>query len=688
MRTFACCTLLLALTGCSVIEETWLSTAPLPGEVAREVRATFSGNDHATDRTLRVTVRPDLLGLSQGLDADGAAFDAADAIVEYYRSEGYPDASAGYRIDGPTRRPGEPDLVVVHFDVKPGPQVTVRKLELHGNDKIAASKLLPLWSRRNSGALGFGDPLYVHAELRTFALDVRDWYWRHGYMQATVAGPDIERAPDAAQVKASLTIHEGPQFRFGAVTVPAAITAALQEALPKLPTGEVFSVQRTQELLLAVRSALLQRGHPNPKVGMAPLPDMTQQQSPEIDIEVQGEPGPKAAYGDIEVSGNERTRASVVLGKLHFHPGDAFDGLKEELALERLYGTGLFQRVTLAHGDIAEGRMPLTVRVEELDARAVELLAGYGSYEQLRGGARFEDRNLFGTGRELAIEGRASQRGYRLSSTLTDRDLFATDTTGSLGVERFERAQPSFTDRAFGATATLRRNLGRRLVGRLGYSFLEHSGTDTLTDPTLLQDYTQGTVFVELRRDDRDNLVLPTAGTVVFVRADFTDPTFGADVDFDRLRAGASWMLPLGERTVLGFHGEAGWLWPNQGSARVPLPERFFNGGHDSVRSFREDHLGPQDALGNPVGGEYRNVFSLELRQRLYGPLEGALFGDAGNVGSAVADYGLRDLRYALGTGLRLQLPIGPVRFDAGWNPDRQPGEDAWVLHFAVGYPF
>ena len=39
-----------------------------------------------------------MLGLSQGLDPDAAAYDASDAIAEYYRSQGYADASATFRV--------------------------------------------------------------------------------------------------------------------------------------------------------------------------------------------------------------------------------------------------------------------------------------------------------------------------------------------------------------------------------------------------------------------------------------------------------------------------------------------------------------------------------------------------------------------------------------------------------------
>lgn len=680
--------LALGLSGCSLLQETWLSQEPLPDRAPREVQATFAGNRNISDRTLRQKVRPDMIGLSQGFDAEAASFDSADAIAAHYHGEGFPDARASYRVAAPVVRQGEPDLVVVHFEVDEGPQVTVERLELVGNTSFPTSELLPLWSRRNSGLFGFGDPLFVLEELRAFAAEVREFYRRRGHLEVEVDEPEVVRPPGSSRASVTLRIREGRLFRFGTVNLAPELRAALGDAQPQLPEGQVFSTRRTQELLLSIRRKLLQRGHPRPKVGIAPLPDVTALPEPRIDLDVRGDPGPVVKLGEIVVVGNERTSTGTILDELGFKPGDRFNGIAEESAVERLYRSGLFQRVSIEHGEAQDGTMPMQVRVDEIDAQSIELLVGYGSYEQLRGGVRYEDRNLFGTGREFAVEGRVSQRGQRASTTLTDRDLFDADVTGTLGLEIYERQMPSYTDRAFGATTTLRRELVERVVGRVGYSYLEHSGSNQVQNQALVENYTQGTVFTELRRDARDNMVLPRSGGTVFVRCDFTNPAFGADVDFNRLRTGASWILELRDGTGLALNAEAGWLWPNDGSGNVPLPERFFCGGYDSVRSFEQDQVGPKDAQGNPLGGEFRNLFNIELRQRLWGALEASLFADAGNIGARIRDYGFSDMRYALGIGLRLQLPIGPVRVDAGWNPDQRPGDESWVIHVAIGYPF
>jgi outer membrane protein insertion porin family len=68
--------------------------------------------------------------------------------------------------------------------------------------------------------------------------------------------------------------------------------------------------------------------------------------------------------------------------------------------------------------------------------------------------------------------------------------------------------------------------------------------------------------------------------------------------------------------------------------------------------------------------------------------VELAAFADAGNVGRQVGDYTFNDLKYGLGGGIRILLPIGPVRLDAAYNPDRDPGDEAWEVHFSIGYPY
>ncbi len=97
---------------------------------------------------------------------------------------------------------------------------------------------------------------------------------------------------------------------------------------------------------------------------------------------------------------------------------------------------------------------------------------------------------------------------------------------------------------------------------------------------------------------------------------------------------------------------------------------------------------------GNPIGGEFFTVFNVEYTFPIYGELQGAAFFDAGNLLPSSDDpfarvtAGFDDMRYAIGLGLRYRLPIGPIRLDYGYNPDRRAGEDIGAFHFSFGFAF
>ena len=147
-------------------------------------------------------------------------------------------------------------------------------------------------------------------------------------------------------------------------------------------------------------------------------------------------------------------------------------------------------------------------------------------------------------------------------------------------------------------------------------------------------------------------------------------------------------------------------------SGSQTYPDRlFFMGGVDSLRGFLQDSVVPQDIakrLIDPSSGLSLNdvvirggdVFlnpRAELRVPLGGSVETALFLDAGNLWTDPARVEPFELRYAVGTGLRIATPIGPLVFDYGFNVDRvlddifpkrdkqRFWEDLGAFHFSIG---
>jgi len=137
-------------------------------------------------------------------------------------------------------------------------------------------------------------------------------------------------------------------------------------------------------------------------------------------------------------------------------------------------------------------------------------------------------------------------------------------------------------------------------------------------------------------------------------------------------------------------------------------PDRlFFLGGVDTIRSFLAYALVPQDLAEKilrgdrivvdgkekvltiddiPIrGGDLQINPRVELRIPLNDTFQTGIFLDTGNVWTTPDAVNLLRLRYALGAGLRLGTPIGPVAFDYGINLDRRPWEDFGAFHFSIG---
>jgi len=680
----------LLAVSCSVIDPTF--TAPSPGTAGRppvEVRVAFEGNDNAGSTELRSVVADLMLDLSRDPTRESAVYDAAIELEDHYRANGFPVTTVEYRYTPVAEDAPWPPFVDVAFVVHEGPQVTV-SMELRGNTAHPRSELLALWQRRRGGLAGLGGDLFVESDIHSFAEALREFYRAEGRMDATVATPEIVVDLRAATASATITIDEGHVHTIRSASVAAPLREALDDDIPPAPIGEPRTTRTIDTWRVELRDALRRRGHRDPVVEV--VADSAPETPFAVRLHANGEPGPIATITAVTIAGNERTLDGTIEGRVEFAAGERYDGSRIDATIRRLYATGLFRRVDLVEKLVDDDptRVAIAVTVEEQDSRTLELQAGYGSYELLRGGVRLEERNVFGTGKGLSLETRASLRGYSANVTATDPDFLSTETTLTVSGELFRREEPSFTDNAIGGTVAFARQLAPRLSARIGYTYAER--TDPIAFTALprdrLVDFTEGRVFVELHNDRRDSVLFPRTGHSEFVSFERFAPEFGASVDLDRLTFRSTRHFELTESLGLALRAEIGAVWPHEGSAAVPLQERWFNGGENSVRSFRESQLGPQDGLGQPVGGEFRNLFGLEFRTPLWRSLEGCLFVDAGNVGAEIQDFGLDAMRYGIGTGIRWLLPIGPVRFDAAWNPDREPAEVEWAFHLSVGYPF
>jgi outer membrane translocation and assembly module TamA len=155
--------------------------------------------------------------------------------------------------------------------------------------------------------------------------------------------------------------------------------------------------------------------------------------------------------------------------------------------------------------------------------------------------------------------------------------------------------------------------------------------------------------------------------------------------------------LPLTDRLVLATRVQLGNIRPiADDQTNIPFAKKYFLGGATSIRGWGRYEVSPLSGSGLPLGGDSMVAATAELRAVLHGNLGGVVFLDAGNVWAKAWSIRLSDLRYAVGPGLRYQTPIGPVRFDIGYqlNPipgllvNGEPQSRRFRFHFSIGQAF
>src|SRR5262249_33119234 len=148
----------------------------------------------------------------------------------------------------------------------------------------------------------------------------------------------------------------------------------------------------------------------------------------------------------------------------------------------------------------------------------------------------------------------------------------------------------------------------------------------------------------------------------------------GSEATFAKVFLRGSWTATLKHGIRFATFLRVGAEYPFSDTGPVPLSERFFAGGSNTLRGFATDSVGglvvcantappgqPESLSCANAGGESLLLLNEEFHFPLWKSLWGEIFLDAGNVYPTISDFDATDLRSSAGLGLRLDTPIGPI---------------------------
>ena len=201
-------------------------------------------------------------------------------------------------------------------------------------------------------------------------------------------------------------------------------------------------------------------------------------------------------------------------------------------------------------------------------------------------------------------------------------------------------------------------------------------------------DSTESSIKAIIRRDSRNDAFFPSEGSVVNLSVEYAGGPLGGTSYFLKYEADAVKFFELPWRTTFSIHGAVGHVQSHEGRT-VPIYERYFLGGINTIRGFETRTVGPKDLLtGDLIGGDTMATANAEFLFPLFSEqaVKGLLFFDIGNAWDGEVDIG--DLRTSAGTGIRWFSPFGPLRLELGFNLDPRDGEKASQWDFTVGTVF
>jgi outer membrane protein insertion porin family/translocation and assembly module TamA len=598
--------------------------------------------------------------------------------------------------------------------------IRVRALKFNGVKAVDESRLREALATRVSSRLPWGRKAFF--DRGRFDADLKRlqaFYADRGYPDARVTGFDVKLNDKQDAVDLEVTIDEGTPVTVAAIEF-AGFDGIPPEHLNDLKARIPLKVGQPRDRQLVVTAhemavnELKDHGFPYAKVATGEATPGGDARKSTLTFTAQ--PGTLAHFGEVEIAGNKSVSNHVIQRQLTFKPGDLYRRSVVQDSQRRLYGMELFQFVNIEaqNQELQPAEVPTRITVAEGNHQRVNFGVGYGTEEKGRVDGEYHHVNFLGGARSAGAHARYSSLDKGLRLDFNQPYFFHPHLSFGAEAQQWYTYTPAYRSVVRGAKATLTHRESDRTSWAISLTS-EHDSSSV--DPAVLEDESLYTTLIALGLDPQtgeqngtlnamgfdfqhstaDNVLNARRGYQLAVHAEQAGRFVPGTFNYYAVSADARHYLPIGDAITLASRVQLGNIRPaGKLPQNVPFSKRFFLGGATSIRGWGRYEISPLSDSGQPYGGDSMAAWSEEIRATLKGKLGGVLFFDAGNVWADSWGIRLGDLRYSVGPGLRYQTPIGPIRFDLGYQLNPVPGllvdgseqSRRWRIHFSIGQAY
>ena len=648
------------------------------------------------------------------------AHESAMKMVELYQKSGFPDA----KVDPISSIDKDTGKAVLKFQVTESDRVFIQAIRLTGNQAVKTPALLKLikTKRRWFGSFLAGTGVLKDEQFTEDLERIRDHYRSKGYIDVEIKGTRTERVGKQWLV-VHIDIFEGQQYKVGTVKIDGnkLFTAtALQKHL-KMNSGQIFTPEGLSKEIKALEDYYGSRGYLDTRVNSKRDANV---ETGQLDLTYLVQEGELTYIEKVVIRGNTKTKDKVIRRELAVAPGDIYNTVRIDASKERLKNLGYFSKIDATPEPTAiPNRRDLAVQVEEQRTGNVTFGAGFSSVDNLIGFVEVTQGNfdLFnwpgftGGGQKARIR---AQLGFKRQDFIASfAEPWFLDQRLLLGVDLFHTRNSylstEFTESSTGGSLRFEKALNDFMRAEVKYTIqdLDLSVSRSASEEMRSQSGAKlrSSMLLSLVQDSRDSVFLTTHGVRSEMSAEIAGGPLGGDISDYKLNAKTSVFFPFFDKQILEIVGSAGVVAPfgqTSGSGPivdedptpflllrkvndVPLYDRYFLGGANTLRGFRYGQVGPKDIHGEAIGGNTTFNATAEYSVPVVDRVRVAVFFDIGEVEKDSYSFSVSDLKSDAGLGVRLNLPVGPLRLDYGYpiQTDSQSGKTG-KIQFSVGYQF
>ena len=626
--------------------------------------------------------------------------DGRQRIIEAYQEKGFTNVDVKYHVD--TDEAHGTSRVV--YEINEGEKGTVSSIRFEGNTKFSDRTLRKQMKTKGKTLYSMIDKSgrLDENQLEQDLNAIREWYQNHGYIDFEIK--DVRRDRSQGRMTITVVLVEGPQYHIGRISIVGTKIAPDQKvrALLRVKEGNVYSPKAIREDSKRITDAYGTGGY----VDVSVLPEGLPSGHNIIDLKYTIDEGIPSFVQRITIVGNTRTKDKVIRREVLISPGDTFNSVRVETTKKRLDNLGYFSKVETYPEDTGvNGRKDLIIQVDEKRTGSLNFGAGFSTIDNLVGFIELTQGNFdllnwptfTGAGQKfrLRLQYGTSRKDFIFSLIepyFLDRRL---SLGGTLYFSEADYLSSEYSQRTYGFDIDLRKPIAAFTALNLQYRFQGNELFDVSSESSaIIQAQAAQGVITESRItpsivfDSRDNPFLSRRGLRAVLTPYISGGFLGGDTQIYGVSLEAAQFFHFWKDTILQLQGAFATV-DNWGDGNyVPIYDRLFLGGSNDLRGFGFRDVSPRDITGEPIGGKTSARFTIEYTLPIIEKARFAVFYDTGFVNLDSWDVNTSHVASDIGVGLRLDLPIGPIRIDYGIPIQKDVYGGGGRFNFNVGYQF